>query len=137
MMTPVLPPSALTIPRMRVLVVDDMPQVRQGLCQFLELAGGMVIVGQAANGQEAVRLAAELTPDVIVMDLEMPGMDGFEAARRIKKQKCAPRIVILSVHASPEDQQSARLAGADAFIMKGASFRTLIEAILHGVEKRE
>lgn len=130
MMAALLPPSDQTTRRVRVLVADDMPQVRWDLCQFLDLSGGMVIVGQASNGKEAVRLAAEVSPDVIVMDLKMPAMDGFEATRRIKEQGCPVRIVVLSVHGSPNDIQQARVAGADVFVVKGASFQILIEAIL-------
>jgi DNA-binding NarL/FixJ family response regulator len=77
-----------------------------------------------------VRLATELAPDVIVMDLEMPGMDGYEATRRIKQRQPALRVVILSVHAGPLEQESARAAGAEAFVMKGANYEVLVNAIL-------
>jgi DNA-binding NarL/FixJ family response regulator len=116
--------------RVRVLIVDDMPQVLHDLHQFLELTGDMEVIGEAANGQDAIHLAAELSPDVVVMDLEMPGMDGFEATRQIKERKIAPRVVILSVHAGPEEMERARSAGADEFVVKGASFKSLIHAIL-------
>lgn len=116
--------------RVRVLIVDDTPQVRRDLRQFLNLTGEMDVVGEAADGQEAIRLSAELNPDVIVMDLEMPGMDGFEATRQIKAREPAPRIVILSVHADPENVARARSAGADEFVVKGASFKVLINAIM-------
>jgi DNA-binding NarL/FixJ family response regulator len=116
--------------RVRVLIVDDTPQVRRDLRQFLDLTGGMEVIAEAADGQEAVRLANELTPDVIVMDLEMPRMDGFEATRQIKERGPAPRIIILSVHADPENIARARSAGADEFVVKGASFKVLINAIL-------
>lgn len=116
--------------RVRVLIVDDMPQVRHDLRQLLELTGEMEIVGEATNGQDAIRLSAELSPDVIIMDLEMPGMDGFEAARQIKAQAYKPRIVILSIHAGMEELQRARATGADAFLIKGNSYDVLVNAIL-------
>ncbi len=116
--------------RVRVLIVDDMPQVSRDLHQFLDLTGAMDIVGEATNGLDAIRLAAELAPDVVVMDLEMPGMDGFEATRQIKERRLAPRVVILSVHADPEYVDRARAVGADEFVVKGANFKVLVRAIL-------
>jgi DNA-binding NarL/FixJ family response regulator len=114
----------------RVLLVDDMPQVRHDLRQLLELTGQIEIIAEARDGAQAVRLATELAPDVIVMDLEMPGMDGYEATRRIKQRQPALRVVILSVHAGPLEQESARAAGAEAFVMKGANYEVLVNAIL-------
>jgi DNA-binding NarL/FixJ family response regulator len=115
---------------MRVLIVDDSPQVLHDLHQLLELSGGVEVVAEARDGQEAIRLAAELSPDVVVMDLEMPGMDGFQATRQIKEQGLAARVVILSVHANPEEVERARDAGADSFVTKGAGYETLLNAIL-------
>jgi DNA-binding NarL/FixJ family response regulator len=115
---------------LRVLLVDDAARVRCELRQLLELSNNLEIVGEAGDGSEAVRLAFELSPDVIVMDLEMPGMDGCEATRFIKTQQPATRVIILSIHSSPDMRQRARVAGADGFIVKGASYQTLINAIL-------
>ncbi len=119
----------------RVLIVDDLPQVREGLATVLKLAArtaraGMEIVGEAQNGYEAIEQAWSLHPDVILMDLEMPGMDGYEATRRIKAQEPVLRVIILSIHAEAEAQQRARAAGADGFITKGESYGTLLNAIL-------
>jgi len=115
---------------LRVLIVDDVPQVRQELRGLLQLTSELEVVGEAANGREAVSQAEALRPDVVVMDLEMPVMDGFEATRQIKSCRPAPRVVILSVHASPQEQQRAREAGADGFVVKGASYQVLLNAIL-------
>ena len=129
--------------RIRALLVDDAAQVRHDLRQLLELSGLVQVAGEAGDGLEAVRLAAELAPDVIVMDLEMPGLDGFEATRRIKARRPAPRVVILSVHAGPGEEARARAAGADGFVVKGASYPALLNTILgkdgsnHSVEKGE
>ena len=114
----------------RVLIVDDNLQVLQDLRLFLESTGELEIVGEATNGKEAVRLSQEMTPDVVVMDLEMPLMDGYQATRQIKSHVPAPRVVILSVYAGPEEQKKARLAGADEFVAKGASYEMLLIAIL-------
>ena len=113
----------------RVLLVDDMPQVLHDLRQLLVLTGAAEIVGEARNGAEAVRLAAELAPDAIIMDLQMPGMDGYEATRRIKAQAPAMPVIVLSVHTGAEEQSRARAAGADCFVVKGASYEVLVDAI--------
>jgi DNA-binding NarL/FixJ family response regulator len=113
----------------RILLVDDAARVRHELGELLELTGMVQVIGEAGDGLEAVRLAAELSPEVIVMDLEMPGLDGFEAARRIKAQPSAPRVVVLTVHAGIAEQD-ARAAGADSFVVKGASYQILLNAIL-------
>jgi two-component system nitrate/nitrite response regulator NarL len=118
--------------RARVIIVDDMPQVLHDLHQLLELTGRVEVVAEAGNGQEAVRLAGDLSPDAILMDLEMPGMDGYEATRRIKQHTSAPRVIILSVHASPKERERARAAGADGFVMKGADYEDLVNALLGG-----
>ncbi len=114
----------------RLLLVDDMPQVRRDLRQLLELTGLVEIVGEAEDGLEAARLAEVLAPEAVVMDLEMPGLDGYEATRRIKSQSADVRVIILSVHAGPEEVKRARAAGADSFIVKGADYETLMRAIL-------
>jgi DNA-binding NarL/FixJ family response regulator len=127
------PISPLTVPdhaRLRVLLVDDTPQVLQDLRLLLELHGEIEIAAEAANGQEAIRLVEELRPDVVVMDLEMPIMNGYEATRRIKSLLPATRVVILSVHAGFQEQEQARASGADDFIIKGAGYEALVNAIL-------
>jgi DNA-binding NarL/FixJ family response regulator len=88
------------------------------------------VVAEGANGQDAIQLAVEASPDVVIMDLEMPGMNGFEATRQIKGQGSAPRVIILSVHAEREDIARAQAVGADDFVVKGANFQVLIQAIL-------
>jgi DNA-binding NarL/FixJ family response regulator len=116
--------------RKRVLIVDDNPQVLHDLRQFLEATGELEIIGEASNGLEAIHLTEELKPDVIVMDLEMLVMNGYYATREIKSRTPALRIVILSVHAGLEEQQNALLAGADGFVVKGASYEALLGAVL-------
>ncbi len=115
--------------RKRVLLVDDNSQVLHDLRLFLEMPGEVEIVGEAPNGLEAIHLAHELRPDVIIMDLEMPVMDGFDATRQLRSQIPSLRIIILSVHADVEVQEKARLAGADGFVAKGASYETLLGAV--------
>ena len=114
----------------RLLLVDDSPDVLHDLQLLLELSGEMKIVGQTNNGLEAVHLAATLQPDVILMDLELPGLDGYEATRRIKSKQPVTRIIILSIHANPGDREQALVSGADEFVVKGSSYETLRNAIL-------
>jgi two-component system nitrate/nitrite response regulator NarL len=116
-------------PRVRVIVADDSPQVRRDLHQLLELTGEIEVVAEAADGQDAVCLAAALSPNVIVMDLQMPGMDGYEATLRIKNEVPNVRVIILSIHAGPEEQSRARAVGADHFVVKGESYEVLVNAI--------
>lgn len=113
----------------RVLIVDDVERVRQDLCTFLTLAGDIEIIGEASNGWEAVRLAEALCPDVVLMDLEMPIMNGYEAAHRIKVMQPSCRVITLTIHADQAEQQKAFQAGADDFIAKGAPLETLMNAI--------
>jgi DNA-binding NarL/FixJ family response regulator len=113
----------------RVLIVDDVPQVRRELRTLLPLLEAIEIVGEAENGQAAIELAAALHPDVILMDVEMPIMDGLAATRLIKQQRPQCRVVILSIHDDEADRATARSAGADDFVDKGAPLAGLLESI--------
>jgi DNA-binding NarL/FixJ family response regulator len=117
-------------PKRRVLIVDDSAQVRQELRTLLSLAGDVEIVGEAANGLEAIQLAQALRPETILMDLEMPVLDGYEATRRIKGHHLPCRVVALTVYGDPGSRAQAAAAGADLFLIKGASVEALVEAIL-------
>jgi DNA-binding NarL/FixJ family response regulator len=130
-LTPTPTPSPLTDRRhVRILIVDDIPQVRQGLRALLEFNEEMVVVGEAINGLDAVHKAERLHPDVVVMDLEMPEMDGCEAASQIKGRGLAARVVILTIHSGKEVEERIKEAGADSYVEKGASYPVLIRAIL-------
>jgi DNA-binding NarL/FixJ family response regulator len=115
--------------RWQVLIVDDSPQVRQELRTLLPLAGDIEIVAEAADGQEAIRLAQALQPDVVLMDLEMPVLDGYEATRQIKAGFPSCRVIALTVHGYEAARQKAMEAGADIFLVKGGSIETLVQAI--------
>jgi DNA-binding NarL/FixJ family response regulator len=117
---------------MRVLIVDDRPQVRRDLRTLLPLAGDIEIVGEAANGQEAIEQAAVLQPEVILMDLEMPIVDGYEATRQIKTRWPACRVIALTIHTDEAARQKADRAGVDEFIEKGAPIPSLIQAMTEG-----
>lgn len=112
-----------------VLIVDDMPQVRQELHKLLELSGIVEVVGEASNGLQAISLSEKLSPDVVIMDLEMPEMDGFQATLQIKDRHLAKRVVVLSVHTEVKDIERALQAGADAFVLKGADLKSILNAL--------
>jgi DNA-binding NarL/FixJ family response regulator len=112
-----------------VIIADDMPQVREGLSLLLQLTGELEVVGEASNGPEAIQQAEALHPDVMVVDLKMPGMDGCQVTRVIKDRGLAARVIILSIHADPADIERALKAGAEAYIQKGADLSILVRAI--------
>ena len=114
--------------RIRVMIADDQRPTRRGLRALLTLYPAVELVGEAADGQEAVRMVRECWPDVVLMDMQMPVLDGVNATRWIKLQWPGVKIVGLTVHAIYEDEAVA--AGVDAFLIKGCAAETLIDAIL-------
>lgn len=113
----------------KVLIADDVSRVRQDLRTLLTLAGNIEVVGEAEQGDEAVYQTEKLRPEVVLMDLEMPVMDGFEAARRIKTGQPGCRVIVLTIHGGETERERAILAGADYFLVKGAPLATLLKAI--------
>ncbi len=125
------------LPLARVVIVDDMQQVRRDLQMLLLVSGDIEVVGEACNGKEAVELAKLLQPDVIIMDLEMPVMDGLTAISCIRQLKIPTRIVALSVHTDPRDIERAMAAGADSFVQKGSPYPHLMQAILNQTKEEK
>jgi two-component system, NarL family, response regulator LiaR len=115
--------------RIRVLVVDDHAIIRKGIRAVLEIVPDIELVGEAENGIQAVRLDREVHPDVILMDLMMPEMDGIACIRQIKDQRSAARILVLTNFAGEEMIFPAIKAGAVGYHLKDSSPETLIEAI--------
>lgn len=113
----------------RVLVADDQALVRAGVRMLLQAAGDMEVVGQAEDGSEAVRLAELHLPDVILMDLRMPRVDGIEAIKRILSVRPASRIVVLTTFAEDADVYAALRAGAIGYLVKDDEPERMVEAV--------
>jgi DNA-binding NarL/FixJ family response regulator len=113
----------------RVLVVDDQTVVRDGLVLLLGLLPGIEVVGSARDGEEAVRLVGEQRPDVVLMDLRMPRVDGVEATRRIKTAHPAVQIVVLTTYSDDESVFAALQAGARGYLTKDAGAEEIARAI--------
>src|SRR5450755_3716932 len=113
----------------RVLLVDDQPVVRHGLRVRFQLETDMQIVGDASTGSEALTMAQTLSPDVVLLDIEMPGMDGIEAAAALRTVVPRSAVVILSIHADRQTRIRALAAGAVAFMEKRGTTETLLVAM--------
>jgi DNA-binding NarL/FixJ family response regulator len=113
----------------RILLVDDHPIVRQGLKTILEGHSGWEVIGEASNGAEAVEKAGRLQPDVIVLDVTMPTMNGLEACRLLRKMVPQLEILFVTQHDSPHMMREALEAGARGYVVKSNAARDLLEAV--------
>ncbi len=113
---------------MRVLLADDHQILRDGVRRGLEAAGATV-VGEADNGEEAVELAARTNPDIVLMDLSMPVLDGVAATDRITRELPDVKVVVLTMHDDPERTRAALQAGAVAYLTKGTSFEEVFDTL--------
>jgi len=121
--------------RIRVLVVDDHQTVREALAGLLEQEAAIQVVGQASDGREAIELARLLRPDVVTMDVAMPGMNGIEASRHIKSHVPDVRVIALSMHGEKERGADMYAAGADAYLNKAAPSAELRRAVISIAQK--
>jgi len=120
--------AAKALDEVRVVVVDDHDLFRTGLRNLLE-EQGVNVVGEAENGQTAIRLASELAPDVVIMDLNMPGLTGVETTRKLAGIAPLTRVVVLPISADDEDVMNAVMAGACGYLLKDSSIQDLIAGI--------
>ncbi len=117
-----------------VLLADDHKLVRQGIKSMLQAQKDILVVGEASDGVEALKLVATLTPDVILMDVMMPNLNGIEAAYQIRQQGFKTRVVFLSMHANAGYAVRALHHGALGYVIKDADFSEILDAIHHAIE---
>ena len=121
----------------RVLLADDHTMFRQGLGEMLQTDEGIKVVGQAENGAEAVALARELVPDVVILDVEMPVMGAQEAMNKILRLQARPKIVVVTMHDDPSLVRELLALGASAYLVKSASMNELLSAVHAAAESPE
>lgn len=115
--------------KIRILLADDHTILREGICSLLEDEPDMQVVGEAEDGITAVKMACQLEPDLVLMDIAMPRLNGLEATRQIKREKPAVNVLILSMHENEEYIRQVLASGAMGYILKDAAARDLLGAI--------
>src|SRR5215216_6339197 len=115
--------------KIRVLIADDVACMRDSLRTVLSLDPDIEVIGEAADGAEAVKLAAHLRPDVVVVDLEMPCCDGYVCTQELTERQLCGSVVVLSIHSDAASRARARAAGATVFLPKGTPMGPLVSAI--------
>ena len=115
---------------LKILLADDHREFLEVASRFLADHGGIEVVGAARSGKEAVQMARDLSPDMVLMDLSMPDLNGLEATRRIKSLKPPPMVVMLTLYDAPEIQSCASAAGADHFITKSEFGELLLPLLI-------
>ena len=118
----------------RVLIVDDQMPFREASRMVVELTDGFEVVGEADNGEQGVEMAAELEPDLVLMDVQMPGIDGLEATRRIMALDNPPHVLVMSTHESGNFSEPAVAAGAIGFLAKSAFGMDELEDVWAGAQ---
>ncbi|MGO1368037.1 MAG: response regulator [Senegalia sp. (in: firmicutes)] len=115
--------------KVSIMIADDHCLMRQGLKQILELDDELVVIGQASDGNEAIKKGIEKAPDVILLDINMPKINGIEALRRLKESGIKSKIIILTIHDDKEYLEETIKIGADGYVLKDADSDTLVTAI--------
>ena len=113
----------------KILIADDHKIVREGLCAMFEKQAEMEVIGEAEDGTTAVKLACELRPDVIILDVNMPEMDGIDATRHLLKELPDTKIIALSMYSKRTYIKKMLEAGASGYVLKGGAFTELVEAV--------
>jgi two-component system, NarL family, nitrate/nitrite response regulator NarL len=119
----------------RILIADDHHVVRSGLRMLLDRTEGFLVVAEAGNGEEAVRLSKDMNPDVAIIDISMPVMNGVEATKIIKRDQPSVRILVLTIHESEDYVRLALNAGADGYVLKNTDreeLRTAVQTVYEG-----
>ncbi len=122
--------------RIKIMIADDHTIVRQGMRKLLETYPELQVIGESQDGDETVELAKQLLPEIIIMDISMPGLNGLEATRQLKKRLPQIKILILTMHAEKEYIFKILQSGASGYLLKGSAIEELITAI-HAVDRGE
>jgi DNA-binding NarL/FixJ family response regulator len=117
----------------KILLVDDDPNIRRGVRMNLALESDFSVVGEAGDGWEALRLTRELQPDVVVMDIRLPGLDGLTAAERLREAQPRCKVIMLTLYDEPANRKRAEQAGVAAFIPKQKTDGELVNAIRNAI----
>ena len=115
--------------KINIIIADDHPIVRGGLKQAIESDSNLIVLGEANNGEEAISLIEELSPEIAVLDIDMPQMDGFAAAREIQKRRLAVKIIFLTIHSEEDLFHSAMDLGANGYILKDSVITEIVACI--------
>jgi len=115
--------------KIKVIIADDHKGMRQGLVKMISCHSDIQVIGEAANGPEVIELARRLNPDLILMDISMPGIDGIEATRIVKAEMPKVRVIGLSMFEDEQMEQEMLQLGAEAFISKASSIQEILKAI--------
>ena len=118
-----------TVPTTRILVVDDDAAFRQRVKAFFAREADMEVVAEASDGEEAIRKAQELKPDVVLMDVRMPGLNGVSATRKLREEMPEVKVIMLSVFDLPEYREAAMVSGASGYVVKKSMIEALIPEI--------
>jgi two-component system, NarL family, nitrate/nitrite response regulator NarL len=113
----------------KVVVIDDHPLFRRGVRQLMAIEGGFAVVGEASSGPEGIRLTLELQPDLVILDLNMEGMDGVQTLRNLRSAGCQARIAMLTVSDQDQDLIAALRAGADGYLLKDTEPEELLRQL--------
>jgi DNA-binding NarL/FixJ family response regulator len=119
-----------------VLICDDVPAVREALRWAFEDEPDLAIIGEAGDGLDLLRLASRLAPDVVILDIELPGLDGYSVAQRLKRFQRPPVVIFLTVHCGPAARQRGLEAGGDGFVEKGTGWPELIGQVRYLLTSR-
>jgi DNA-binding NarL/FixJ family response regulator len=120
-----------------LVLVDDHDVARASLRDLLRRAPGLEVIGEASNGREALDLFQRLKPDLMLVDVQMPGLDGLAVMRAVKDESPTTRVVMVTVEASPEQLLAALKAGADAYVLKGTSRRAVVQVLRGALNGRQ
>ena len=128
--------AGIVVTDVRVLIVDDQTPFREASKMVVEMTDGFEVVGEAENGEQAVEMAADLRPDLVLMDVQMPGIDGLEATRRIMASDDPPHVLVMSTHESGNFDQPALDAGAFGFLPKSSFSMDALEEVWADIQRR-